>query len=58
MGECVLCHESTGRIHDSHRPCCKSCEKDAPMVIQAPGLFLEPSPVQHVAIAVIREVDG
>jgi hypothetical protein len=50
-GRCLLCGKPTRRKHDPRRPCCRKCEKTAPVVFTAPGLF-----VNDVAGKVARAV--
>lgn len=38
-GECILCGRSTRRKLNPLRPCCRKCEKTAPVAFTCPGAF-------------------
>ena len=53
LGKCIVCGKSTRRLLNSRRPCCRKCEKTAPTVFTAPGLFTR-GPAAKVAEAIMR----
>jgi hypothetical protein len=53
MGTCILCGKSTRRKPSTLRPCCRKCEKTAPVAVTAPGLFTR-GPAALVARAAER----
>lgn len=54
QGQCVVCRKSTRRKPNPCRPCCRKCEKTAPVAISCPGLFTR-GPAAIVARAAEQE---
>ena len=54
--KCVICKQERRYINET-RPCCRKCEKTAPMCVQAPGLFTN-GPAGRVARATEKAVQS
>ena len=56
IGRCILCDRSTRRKVNQNRPCCRKCERSAPMAIVCPALFCDKGPAAGVARAAMAAV--
>lgn len=58
MKRCIICG-APRRYVTRARPCCRKCERTAPICVSAPLLFIEPYRMSATTVArsVLREMD-